>query len=142
MAGFEGVVWAPNQMQYGIHSKQFRILNAHATTFAISRSLHYGLFQVFEGIRFYCTRGEEGLELRFLNLHLNLARFRKEILDPPKDKDFVPTESNYARDISQSFALQTFVHFRTHGGSRSARVLFAPLRSMRKNHWCDLPKRA
>ena len=40
-------------------------IDAHATTFAISRSLHYGLFQVFEGIRFYCTRGEEGLDCVF-----------------------------------------------------------------------------
>ncbi len=94
MAGFEGVVWAPNQMQYGIHSKQFRMLDAHATTFAISRSLHYGLFQVFEGIRFFCTRGPDGLELRFLNLHLNLARFRKGILYSlsPKDQSLVPSE--------------------------------------------------
>lgn len=104
MAGFEGVVWAPNQMQYGIHSKQFRILDAHATTFAISRSLHYGLFQVFEGIRFFCAKETDGLELRFLNLHLNLARFRKGILYSlsPRDQHLVPSEDGL-RDIFLEF---------------------------------------
>ena len=94
MAGFEGVVWAPNQMRYGIHSTQFQIVEEHATTFAISRSLHYGLFQVFEGIRFFCAETPKGPELRFLNLAKNLARFRRGILYSlsPKDHRFVPTE--------------------------------------------------
>ena len=30
MAGFEGVVWAPKQMQYGIHSGTFRIVDGDA----------------------------------------------------------------------------------------------------------------
>ena len=104
MAGFEGVVWAPNQMQYGIHSKQFRIMDAHATTFAISRSLHYGLFQVFEGIRFFCANGKDGLEIRFINLHLNLARFRSGIIYSlsPKDQALVPSEEGL-RDIFLQF---------------------------------------
>jgi branched-subunit amino acid aminotransferase/4-amino-4-deoxychorismate lyase len=87
-------------MQYGIHSTQLRIVEEHATTFAISRSLHYGLFQVFEGIRFFCAKTDTGFELRFLNLHLNLARFRRGILYSlsAKDQTLVPSEEGL-RDI-------------------------------------------
>ena len=104
MAGFEGVVWAPKQMKYGIHSKQFSIASADATTFTISRSLHYGLFQVFEGVRFFCANGQGGLEVRFINLQSNLRRFRQGILYSisPKDAHLVPTE-NEIREIFLSF---------------------------------------
>lgn len=128
MAGFEGVVWAPNQMQYGIHSKQFRILDAHATTFAISRSLHYGLFQVFEGIRFFCSQGADGLELRFLNLHLNLARFRKGILYSvsPKDQGLVPSEDNLREIFLQFFRAPELRPFLEDMAKRGAQGYFRP----------------
>lgn len=104
MAGFEGVVWAPKQMKYGIHSKQFTIARADATTFTISRSLHYGLFQVFEGIRFFCTVGAQGPEVRFINLESNLKRFRRGIVYSisSKDSHLVPSEGEL-REIFLSY---------------------------------------
>lgn len=80
MAKFEGVKWAPRQMGYSLVEKQFTILEADAKVFAVSRSIHYGLFLAFEGIRFFCKRNQNGdLELIFLNWHKNLERFQKGI---------------------------------------------------------------
>jgi branched-subunit amino acid aminotransferase/4-amino-4-deoxychorismate lyase len=80
MAGFEGVEWAPHQMRYLLGDKKFDIMEASAKVFAVSRSIHYGLFLVFEGIRFFCRENESGeLEAVFLNWDKNLARFKKGI---------------------------------------------------------------
>lgn len=128
MAGFEGVVWAPNQMQYGIHSTQFNIVEEHATTYAISRSLHYGLFQVFEGIRFYCAKSDDGLELRFLNLHLNLARFRRGILYSlsPKDQALVPSEDGLRDIFLQYFRAPELRPFLERMAEQGAQGYFRP----------------
>ena len=95
MAKFEGVEWAPHQFQYLIQTKKHQLLDANSKTFAISRSLHYGLFLVFEGIRFFIAKKGTELELHFVNLDHNLNRFRKGILYSisPADRDFVPTEN-------------------------------------------------
>jgi branched-chain amino acid aminotransferase len=80
MAKFEGVKWAPQQMRYGLPEKQFEILESDARVFGVSRSIHYGLFLVFEGIRFFCHKNPGGkVEIVFLNWHLNLERFQKGI---------------------------------------------------------------
>lgn len=80
MAKFEGVKWAPHQMRYALGEKQFEIVEADARVFAVSRSIHYGLFLCFEGIRFFCKRSPRGeLEIVFLNWHLNLERLRNGI---------------------------------------------------------------
>ena len=128
MAGFEGVVWAPNQMQYGIHSKQFIIMDGHATAFAISRSLHYGLFQVFEGIRFYCANGQNGLEIRFLNLHLNLNRFRSGIVYSvsPKDQALVPSEKGLLDIFLQYFRSPQLRPFLQQMADQGAQGYFRP----------------
>ena len=93
MAGFEGVHWAPKQLQYNILTEAARLLEADAKSFAISRSLHYGLFQVFEGIRFFCTQSQDGLEVRFVNLEHNLQRFARGIRYSISEQDaqMVPT---------------------------------------------------
>ena len=119
MAGFEGVVWAPKQMQYGIHSGTFRIVDGDAKVYAISRSLHYGLFQVFEGIRFFCAPAKDGAEIRFVNLKSNLKRFRNGILYSvsQKDQSFVPSETqlleiflSYFRSAElQDFLLKMYI---------------------------------
>ena len=78
MAGFEGVEWAPHQMRYLLNDKKFDIMEASAKVSAVSRSIHYALFLVFEGIRFFCSENEKGeLEAVFLNWDKNLARFQK-----------------------------------------------------------------
>lgn len=80
MAGFEGTKWAAKQLRYILKDKSFEILDADAKVPAVSRSIHYGLFLAFEGIRFFCKRNELGrLEVIFLNLDKNLERFHRGI---------------------------------------------------------------
>jgi branched-chain amino acid aminotransferase len=80
MAKFEGIQWAPRQMRYCLEDKRFELQEADARVFAVSRSIHYGLFLTFEGIRFYCKKSSGGqTELVFLNWHKNLERFQKGI---------------------------------------------------------------
>jgi branched-subunit amino acid aminotransferase/4-amino-4-deoxychorismate lyase len=67
-------------MCYTLEEKQFELQAADARVFAVSRSIHYGLFLAFEGIRFYCKKDPTGqIELIFLNWHKNLDRFQKGI---------------------------------------------------------------
>ena len=94
MAKFEGIKWAPQQMRYGLLEKQFEILEPDARVFGVSRSIHYALFLVFEGIRFFCRRNPGGgIEVVFLNWHLNLERFQKGIAFnlSAEQQDLVPT---------------------------------------------------
>ena len=80
MAGFEGVEWASHQMRYLLKDKKFDMVEANAKVFAVSRSIHYGLFLVFEGIRFFCKENDQGeLEVVLLNWNRNLERFEKGI---------------------------------------------------------------
>ena len=80
MAGFEGIKWAAKQLRYKLKDKSFEILDADAKVPAVSRSIHYGLFLAFEGIRFFCKRNGQGrLEVIFLNLDKNLERFHRGI---------------------------------------------------------------
>ena len=78
MAKFEGIQWAEKQMRFGLVGRDYELLPADAKVFAVSRSIHYGLFLAFEGIRFFCRKhADGGLEIVFLNWHMNLERFRK-----------------------------------------------------------------
>jgi branched-subunit amino acid aminotransferase/4-amino-4-deoxychorismate lyase len=78
MAKFEGIHWAEKQMRFGLVERDYELLPADAKVYAVSRSVHYGLFLTFEGIRFFCRKhADGGLEIVFLNWHMNLERFRK-----------------------------------------------------------------
>ena len=80
MAGFEGIKWANIQMRYILKNKSFDTMGADGKVFAVSRSIHYGLFLAFEGIRFFCKKNDRSkLEVIFLNLDQNLDRFQKGI---------------------------------------------------------------
>jgi len=80
MAGFEGIKWANTQMLYLLNNKTFSTQEADAKVFAVSRSIHYGLFLAFEGIRFFCKKNQEGrIEILFLNLRKNLERFQRSM---------------------------------------------------------------
>jgi branched-subunit amino acid aminotransferase/4-amino-4-deoxychorismate lyase len=80
MAGFEGTRWAAKQLRCILKDGSIEILEAGAKVPAVSRSIHYGLFLAFEGIRFFCKRKGRGkLEVIFLNLDRNLERFRRGI---------------------------------------------------------------
>ena len=94
MAGFEGVKWAPNQMRYILGEKEYTLLEPDSKVFAVSRSIHYGLFLSFEGIRFFCRHSESGqIEVVFFNWLKNLQRFQKGIAFnlSNKQQDLVPT---------------------------------------------------
>lgn len=80
MAKFEGVKWANQQMRYLLGTKAFALLEPDSKVYAVSRSIHYGLFLVFEGIRFFCKKSANGrIEVNFLNLEKNLTRFQRGI---------------------------------------------------------------
>lgn len=80
MAKFEGIRWAAKQLRFLLDEKRGKILEAEAKVYAVSRSIHYGLFLTFEGIRFFCKKNDRGrLHLHFLNWHDNLERFRRGI---------------------------------------------------------------
>ncbi len=94
MAGFEGVKWAPRQMRYILGEKEFTLLEPDSKVFAVSRSIHYGLFLSFEGIRFFCRHGDSGqIEVVFFNWLKNLQRFQKGMAFnlSSKQQDLVPT---------------------------------------------------
>ncbi len=80
MAGFEGIRWASRQMRYTLVDKQFSLTAGDDKVFAVSRSIHYGAFLAFEGIRFFCRKTADGRpEVAFLNWDKNLERFRRGI---------------------------------------------------------------
>ncbi|MBN1983643.1 MAG: aminotransferase class IV [Chitinivibrionales bacterium] len=80
MAKFEGITWASKQMRYSLTDKQYELLGpGQDRVFSVSRSIHYGLFLAFEGIRFYCRKENGKITISFLNLDKNLNRFRNSI---------------------------------------------------------------
>jgi len=80
MAGFEGTRWAGKQMLFLLNTKSYELHEADAKVYAVSKSIHYGLFLAFEGIRFFCKKNAKGRPaLIFLNLKKNLQRFRRGI---------------------------------------------------------------
>lgn len=80
MAGFEGIKWANSQIRYILKDQSFDTMGSDGKVFAVSRSIHYGLFLTFEGIRFFCKKNEHGkFEVIFLNWDKNLERFQKGI---------------------------------------------------------------
>ena len=95
MAGFEGTVWAPGQYRYTLSNRKTEMLDADAKTHAVSRSVHYGLFLVFEGIRFFVREDEGRLQVVFLNIDQNVQRFRDGIAFNLRDDqlDQLPSRS-------------------------------------------------
>jgi len=105
MAKFEGVRWAPNQLLHNLLTKERSFLSFDAKTYSISRSLHYGIFLVFEGIRFYCFQNTDGLHVRFVNLEHNLQRFRNGIVHGlgPDQTSSVPSTEELRQSFCQHF---------------------------------------
>ena len=102
MAVFKGNEWAPCQMVYTLSNKTRRMDSAKSKTYAVSRSIHYGLFLVFEGIRFYVKKQPRNrLTLVFLNADLNVRRFIEGMSFSlsPQQQSLVPTE----REVLQLF---------------------------------------
>jgi branched-chain amino acid aminotransferase len=93
MATFDGIEWAPRQLIYTLTEKTLRMDVTKSKTFAVSRSIHYGLFLAFEGIRFYVRKDQRKLVLVFLNVQHNIDRFIEGIgfnLSPDQ-QGLVPT---------------------------------------------------
>jgi len=79
MASFEGLKWADNQMMWSLVDRELQMVDAHDKTYAVSKSIHYGICLVFEGIRFYCHEKDGVPHAVFGNWHRNLERFRRGI---------------------------------------------------------------
>lgn len=95
MAGFEGIEWAPGQLKYTLKTKDSRMEGARSKTYAVSRSIHYGVFLAFEGIRFFVRKDNGHLKAVFLNHDKNIARFKAGITYNlgPDQQNLVPTEA-------------------------------------------------
>lgn len=105
MAKFEGVRWADVQICHTLSDRNTVAVAANDKVFAVSRSIHYGLFLCFEGIRFFARRSEGRLELVFLNWHRNLERFQRGIaFGLGKDQQrFVPTVAELEKLIIEDY---------------------------------------
>lgn len=96
MAGFEGIKWADFQARYLLREKTTTLAPTSDHVPAVSRSIHYGLCLAFEGIRYFVAQDRNGeLQVRFLNLHKNLQRFRRSIAFNlgANQQGLVPTEN-------------------------------------------------
>ncbi len=106
MPGFEGLKWASYQMRYMLEDGCFDLFETGAKVHSVTRSIHYGLFLAFEGIRFYCKQNDEGkLEAVFLNWDKNLERFRRAIaFNLGKDQQhLVPTAEKLIEVIVEKY---------------------------------------
>jgi branched-subunit amino acid aminotransferase/4-amino-4-deoxychorismate lyase len=125
MAGFEGTKWAHKQLRYLLVDKTKEIFETNDRVFAVSRSIHYGLFLAFEGIRFFCKTNPAGkVEVIFLNLHKNLQRFRRSIAFnlSSKQQELVPSVEeieklliSFLREPSMSEFLQDMAALNAQG---------------------------
>jgi branched-chain amino acid aminotransferase len=109
MAGFEGVKWASQQLQYLLKDKQLNFLDAGAKVYAVNRSIHYGQFLAFEGIRFYCRKDDhDHVEVTLLNWKRNLERFRRGMAFnlSSEQQHIIPT----AEELEHLFIHQYFKH--------------------------------
>ncbi len=81
MAGFEGAKWAGKQMCYLLKDKSLSFHEVGDKVFSVSRSIHYGLFLAFEGIRFFCKKNNDTgkIEVNFLNLNKNIERLQRSM---------------------------------------------------------------
>ncbi|MBT3220925.1 MAG: hypothetical protein HN348_17715 [Proteobacteria bacterium] len=91
MAGFENVAWAPGQISYDLNDRAVKMLDPEAGTYAVSRSIHYGLCLAFEGIRFFVKRQGDKLFVVFLNLDHNINRFRDGISFNLDNQELTPS---------------------------------------------------
>jgi len=62
-----------------LKKKHLEIREVDDKVFAVSRSIHYGLFLAFEGIRFFVRKENGQALLYFANLNHNLERFRRSM---------------------------------------------------------------
>jgi branched-chain amino acid aminotransferase len=105
MAGFTGVKWAPVQMYYNLNEKHFEIVKDAGKVPGVSRSVHYGIFLAFEGIRFFCKKEDGELKIRLLNWDKNLQRFIRSMSFnlSREQQTLVPTQDELVNVFVQKF---------------------------------------
>lgn len=81
MAGFEGTKWAEKQMCYLLKDKSLSFHDTGDKVFAVSPSIHYGIFLAFEGIRFFCKKNDQTgkIEANFFDLEKNIKRLQRSM---------------------------------------------------------------
>ena len=80
MARFEGVKWADLQVRFDLQTRTCTYAGSDDKVFGVSRSVHYGLFLCFEGIRFFVRRQGGGrLEVVLVNWFKNLERLQRGV---------------------------------------------------------------
>ncbi|MFQ6082785.1 MAG: aminotransferase class IV [Candidatus Aminicenantia bacterium] len=129
MAKFEGIKWASKQMRYLLDEKKLEMLEADSKVYAVSKSIHYGIFLAFEGIRFFCQKnGNNQLELIFLNLHKNLERFQRGISFNlgSAQQDLVPTIEELYNIFIRYFKDPALKEFLSEMAEISAQGYFRP----------------
>lgn len=107
MAVFEDNKFAPCQIAYTLRTKKHRIDPANAKTYAISRSIHYAQFLVFDGIRFYVkTQARNKVAVIFLNVDKNIERFKEgmSFTLSPEQQNLVPSEQKILQLILKYLA--------------------------------------
>lgn len=114
MAGFEGTKWAAKQGRYRLKNKGLDMNSGDDRVYAISRSIHYGLFLAFEGIRYFARKENGKLQLIFANLEKNLERFRRSMSYNlgKSQQDWLPTIRELEDIIRKYFShpeMRTFV---------------------------------
>lgn len=107
MAGFLGMAWAPGQLVYDLTTGLVRREGLDAGVPAVSRSVHYGLFLAFEGIRFFVREVEGELRFTFVNLAFNTARFRRSMAFNLEDAraHLIPTDEALSALFLQTLSL-------------------------------------
>ncbi len=107
MAGFVGTKWATRQLRLLLKSDKLEILSKDEPVPSISRSVHYGLFLAFEGIRYFVKEQPGGkLEITFLNLYKNLERLRRSVSFNlgSTQQDLVPARERLMESFSVYFS--------------------------------------
>ena len=113
MASFEGIKWSDGQMKYSLIDKRKEMAAGDDKTFAVSRSIHYGLFLVFEGIRYFCFEEKGKKKVVFVNWRKNLERFRNGMIFnlAGEQHRFIPTVEELEGLIMSYFRHETLAPF-------------------------------
>ena len=93
MAGFIDVRMAPVQFKRALGGGRGGLVCMRSKCYTVSKSIHYGAFLCFEGIRFF-VREEDGAPAAvFLNLDHNLQRFRRSMAFylSPEQEETIPS---------------------------------------------------
>lgn len=112
MAGFIDVEWAPCQFRQVLGGKR-QICGLRSRAYTVTKSIHYGTFLAFEGIRFFIRRKNDSLVAVFLNLEYNLKRFRDSMAYYLSDEQehYIPSVAELYEMIEYYFSNKKMTGF-------------------------------